>query len=171
LRKRPADTTGIERRQSVSDGDWPADDPDLPSRPGYRHVVAAALGIVLLALMQLAPAVTQLNLATAPDWARASVLLALLELAYAAWIVLTPDWSSLRVAMCLAAGVATLYGAALGASLLTPRFAAAPLDMHEAPGGAPLWCATIICGALALAYACGRLSHLWRAAVRRPPPH
>jgi hypothetical protein len=121
-----------------------------------------ALGILLLALLQTAPAIKHLDLATAPPWARVSILLALLEAAYAAWIVLAPDWSTMRVAMFVAAGVATLYGAALGASLLTPRFAPAPLDMQEAPGGASLWCATILCGALSLAYACGRLSHRWR---------
>jgi hypothetical protein len=138
---------------------------DRPQTPRRGHVVAAALGILLLALMQAAPAIRHLDLATAPAWARLSVLLALLETAYAVWVALATDWSTLRVAMFLAATVATLYSVALGASLLTPAFHPAPLDMHEAPGGAPLWCATIVSGALSLTYACGRLSHRWRQAL------
>ncbi len=140
----------------------PGPGPRPVERFGLRHAAPVAFGIVLLAILQVAPAILQLDPATAPPWARVSVLLAMLELAYAAWILLVPDWATMRVAMFVTATVAILYCVALGANLSTPRFTPAPLDMQTAPGGASLWCATIACAALSLTYGSGRLSHRWR---------
>ncbi|HBO45562.1 MAG TPA: hypothetical protein DD670_16855, partial [Planctomycetaceae bacterium] len=74
--------------------------------PGHVATVrwlAAVLGV--LVVVGALPAFWHLNPATAPGWARAMVLISLLQLAYLAWMAVLPDWSSVRVVMIIFASV------------------------------------------------------------------
>ena len=127
-------------------------------------VYVLAIQSILLALLQLVPATPFLDLRSAPDWARIAVLLAALQIAYACWMWLVPDWSTVWVAMLVLAAVAALYGTALGIAWVTPPGSPAPLGLPPARLQQQLWCGAIIAVTLALTYACGRVSYRWHKA-------
>jgi hypothetical protein len=117
--------------------------------------------LVVLSLVHLAPAARHLAITSAPDWARAVILVALLELAFAAWMVLVPDWSTVWATMIVLALVATLYGAALAVAILTPPGTPAVLEMDDIRQSARLWCSVVIVLTCALTYLYGRFSFKW----------
>ncbi len=88
-------------------------------------------------------------------------MLAALQIAYACWMLLVPDWSTVWVAMLVLAAVAALYGTALGIAWVTPQGSLVPLGMLQTRAQAQLWCAAVIVLTLGLTYACGRVSHRW----------
>jgi hypothetical protein len=135
---------------------------------GYRaegtwkgKVIVLAIQWMLLAMFQLVPAAPVLDLRAAPDWARIAVLLAALQIAYACWMWLVPDWSTVWVAMLVLATVAALYGTALGIAWVTPQGSPLALGMPQPRVYAQLWCAAVIVVTLGLTYACGRVSYRW----------
>lgn len=134
----------------------------------YRAVTVRWLGVALavLVVFQLAPALKHWNPATAPDWARCVALLAVVQLAYAVWMISLPDWSTVRVMMFVLAGVATLYGAALGVAMITPPTKPLLLDMDDVRRSAPLWCAAVLLLVCLMTYLCGRVGFRWRKACQ-----
>lgn len=138
-------------------------------RRGYQADVAhkqtvywLAAGLLLLALFQAAPVVRHGNLGAAPDWARWALLIALVELAYVAWMATLPDWSTAWVAMMLCAAVAALYALALGAAVVTPRGRSVLFEMDDVRDAARYWCSAVILLTFLLAYACGHAAVSWR---------
>jgi hypothetical protein len=124
-------------------------------------MVLLAIQWMLLALFQAVPTVPVFDLVTAPAWARIVVLLAAVQIAYACWTLLVPDWSTAWVAMSVLAAVAVIYGAALGLVWVTPHGTAMPLDLPTARTQSQLWCAAVIALSLGLTYASGRMSYRW----------
>src|SRR4051794_18487241 len=77
------------------------------------------LGLLLLCLISVLPALPHANLARAPHWARLVWLMALLQAGYSLWMLTAPDWSSLWVTMIAFAVGAAMYGMGLAISLAT----------------------------------------------------
>ncbi len=121
-------------------------------------------GLAVLSVFQLAPAAGHLDVASAPDWARVLIVLAMVQLAYCAWMVLVPDWSTVWIAMLVFAVVTALYGAALGAVMFTPTGEPVLLGMDEVRQPARLWCGAILLLSGLMTYVCGRISFWWRRA-------
>ena len=144
-----------------------------PWAPGYRpeprrrlQAYAVGLGLTLLSLMQLWPLRNHTDLALLPGWGRAVLVIAMLELAYVAWIVTVPDWSTLWIAMFAFGTVATAYGVALGVTVMTPRGSSMWLDLDELRDSARGWCTAMVILTVLLTYACGLLATRWRKAYR-----
>jgi hypothetical protein len=133
--------------------------PDADKR---RTVYYLAAAMTALSMFCMLPALPHLNLGAAPDWARAALLLSLLQLAYAAWLASVPDWAALRSSMILFTVVAALYGLTMTVTLSTPQGSALPLELTELRRQAVLWCAGVVLLASLLAYGCGRAAWRWR---------
>jgi hypothetical protein len=140
-----------------------------PPRTGYQpdadkrwttYYLAAA--IAALSLFCMAPAIPHWNLGSAPAWARAVLLLSLLQLAYGAWVASIPDWATLRASMIVLTVVAALYGLTMTMALTTPPEHALPLDLTDVKRQAVLWCAGVVLLASLVAYFCGRAAWRWR---------
>jgi hypothetical protein len=132
----------------------------------YRRqaVYWLGLGLALLCLFHLAPAFHYFDLSVAPGWARAVVILTLIELALVAWMVSVPDWSTVRVAMVVFAIVAALYGAALAIVVMTPRDVPIFLDLDEKRDAARLWCGAVVLLTGLMTYVAGSMGYKWRKA-------
>ena len=132
----------------------------------HTHTVyAIAVGLALVALFQLAPPIKRGEFA--PAWAQCAILLVAVQLIYALWLALAPDWSTLWVAMLAFAGVAALYGAALAIAVITPRDKAMLLGMDDVRDSARLWCSAVILVTTMMTYVCGRASYTWYKSYRR----
>lgn len=117
--------------------------------------------LFLIVLFSIGPAFRHLGLATAPGWARWSILLGLWELAYVAWMVLTGHRSALWIAM----GV---FGAGAAVSALTTAFTLVAAGDRALPAGlalirrwAPSWFGCVLTVQTLGAYLAGRLAFLW----------
>ncbi len=141
---------------------------------GYRaeahhaqSVYWLAGGIVLLAIFHAVPALKFDGLSGGPDWTRMVLLLAVIEIAFAVWVALVPDWSTVWSTMLMLAGMATLYGVALGLVVVTPRDRELMLGLEHVRDQARLWCCAVILVTSLVTYICGRLSHGWHKAFLR----
>jgi hypothetical protein len=102
------------------------------------------------------------NLGFAPNWARAVLLLSLLQLAYGAWVASIPDWSTLRASMIVMTAIAAMYGLTMTVALTTSPEHTLPLDLTDMRRQAVLWCGCVMLLACLLAYFCGRAAWRWR---------
>lgn len=121
-------------------------------------------GILLAAvLFSFAPVAyhMQVNLATAPDWARIVVLLAALQAVYVGWMLSAPDWSTVWVVMLVFAGVSALYAVATAMAIATPPERAMPLDLGGVRYSARAWCAAVLALMSLCTYLAGRFSTRW----------
>ena len=123
-----------------------------------------ALGLVALVIFQMAPVFMRLNPATAPNWARWVMMLALVQLAFIAWMASLPDWSTVRVTMFALAGVATLYCVALGMAVITPSTTPLMLDLDDVRDKVRLWCEAVLLLVCLMTYICGRVGFRWKKA-------
>jgi cation transport ATPase len=151
----------IERaRRAISDDVY---------RPDPRYPVAVRwLGLILagIAALSLLPLLVtaNVNLVTAPAWARVALLLAAAQFFYIAWMVAAPDWSTVWVLMIVFAIAAACYGAATAAALATPLHQPVVLGMSEIRETARGWCACMVLTMSLGTYLCGRLATRWRRA-------
>ncbi|HJT32693.1 MAG TPA: hypothetical protein VJ783_11685 [Pirellulales bacterium] len=104
-----------------------------------------------------APAVGHLRLNAAPSWAQIMLLMAGAQLAYAVWLALLPDYSTLQVGTCLFAASAALE--ALG--LIAVLSGAAWLNLDVGSAGPAVWCVGCLLIMAGLSYACARVGHRW----------
>jgi hypothetical protein len=126
--------------------------------PAFRTVYQLAAGIMLFAVLQLAPLWNHGNLTTAPTWTRWIAMLALLQFAFAAWMALLPDKSTIRSTTFILAAIATLYGVALGIALIpSPSNPLLP-EITEIRDRARFWCGSIMLLACGMTYLTGRVS-------------
>jgi len=125
-------------------------------------VYLLGLALALVAAFQMGPVLGRYRLALAPDWARLVLFLALVQLAYTAWMVLSPDWISVRVAMLVFAVTSALYSVGLALAVLTPPGGESILELDDVLRPARWWCSAvlILCGLMT--YVCGHVSHQWR---------
>jgi len=135
---------------------------------GHVETVRWLAGVLgLLVLLAGLPALGHLNVASAPGWARALLLITLLQIAYLAWMAILPDWSTVWVAMLVFAAVATLYALAAGLAVATPPDRALPLGLGEVRDKLARWStAALLLGVLGT-YLCGRTSVRWQRSCRR----
>ncbi len=136
-------------------------------RPDHGRItsakwVAALLGAAVL--FSLAPVLyhLQVNLGTAPGWARAVVLLAALQAVYIGWMLSAPDWSTAWIVMLVFAGVSALYAVATAMAIATPPDRAMPLGLGEVRYSARVWCAAVLAVMSLCTYLVGRFSTRWR---------
>jgi len=136
---------------------------------GYRtdkhqaHTVyLLGLALALVAAFQMGPVLGRYGLTLAPDWARLVLFLALVQLAYTAWMVLAPDWISVRVAMLVFLFTTMVYSVGLALAVMTPPGGESILELDDVLRPARWWCAVvlILCGMMT--YVCGHVSHQWR---------
>jgi hypothetical protein len=129
------------------------------------RLTAFFLGVV--AVLNLAPVIWHghLDLETAPGWARAALLLAVIQSVYIVWLLATPDWSTLWVVMVVFALSAAVYGMAVGITLASPLDKPLPLGLGEHRRTAPRWCASVLLLTALATYLCGRTSTRWRRSL------
>jgi hypothetical protein len=140
--------------------------------PDARHIaqvrwLAAMLGAALL--FSLLPLLTNAHLdpADAPGWARAVLLLTLLQAVYVAWMLAAPDWASVWVVMLVFAIAAAFYGAATAVTVATPADKPLPLGLDAVRAGARSWCGAVLAVMTLATYLCGRISAHWRRDCQR----
>jgi hypothetical protein len=123
------------------------------------------LAVVLLFVIvfSAAPALGYLRLDQAPAWAQAMLLVAGMQLAYTIWLVIVPDWSTVRVGLWLFGASAVFYAA--GAALFAMAGAGPlPLDLAAPRSSAAGWCGANSLALGLLGYACGQVGATWRRA-------
>ena len=128
------------------------------------------MGLVLLSFFQAVPAAGHLDVAAAPGWARAVLFVASLQLAYAVWMVLVPDWSTVWVNMLVLTVVATLYAIVVAVSVMARQGEPLLLQLDEVRPKARLWCSAVLLLVLLMTYLCGRTSFAWRSGRRLSQP-
>lgn len=132
-----------------------------PNPQQIENVYWLALVLVFVIVFTSAPALGYLRLDEAPRWAQAMLLVAGLQAAYAAWLAIVPDWSTVKVGMWLFAvsavsyaAASSLYGMSAGGQL--------PLDLTGSRASAAGWCGANSLVLALMSYACGQVSSNWR---------
>ncbi|NLE39793.1 MAG: hypothetical protein GX621_17375 [Pirellulaceae bacterium] len=149
------------RPERLPEGVYRAD----PGRVATARWLAAFLGV--LVVVGALPAMGHLNPATAPGWARFLVLIALIQLAYLAWMATLPDWASVRVVMVVFASVAVLCLFVLAATVVTPADTVLPLGLETVRDKVARWCLAVLSLNLLGVFLCGRTSFGWQRFCRR----
>jgi hypothetical protein len=133
-----------------------------PTRELVRRVYAVGIGMALVAIVAAIPALMFLPFGEAPIWARLVLLASAIQLAYVGWMMLVPDWSTVRSTMFLFVGVAAAYGFAMATAIATPAGAPVTFEMGPVRTNAIQWCAVVM-GLIAIAtFFSGRLAFRWR---------
>ena len=125
----------------------------------------ATLALAAVALFAVAPSLWQLRLPQVPPWVLGAILVAAIQLAYVAWILAVPDWSTAWLAMAIFALSAAAYAVPMVAAALTPADQAVLLGLTEVRRVARLWCGAVVLLCGLMSYACGRVSYRWRKAA------
>jgi hypothetical protein len=133
-----------------------------PDAGKVQTVQLLAIGMALAALLAAAPAMRHWNLAAAPDWARLVLLVSALQLAYVAWMVSVPDWTSVWVAMLVYAVVTALYCAGMAIFMYTPADSPLVLDLEEYRYSAAGWCLAVVLLTGMMTFVAGKTSAGWR---------
>lgn len=132
----------------------------------FPLVVWLALGLGLVAMFGATPAMLHFRAQPAPTWVWLAMFAAVLQGLFIVWMVVTPDWATLRVVTLFFLLVALGYGLvtlrALGASLDEPL----PWGLDSVRPWAPRWCASVLLITTLGAYLCGHLSVRWRRAFK-----
>ena len=119
--------------------------------------------MALVAMIAAIPAVTFLPFREAPIWARLVLLTSTLQLAYVGWMMLVPDWSTVRTTMLVFVGVAAAYGFAMATAIATPPGTPVTFEMGPIRTDAIRWCGLVM-GLIAVAtFFSGRLAFRWRS--------
>lgn len=135
----------------------------LADRGKIQSVRILAFAQIALALFSAGPALSHLNLATAPDWARLLLLAAGLQITYALWLMLLTDWSSVWVSMAIWAATAATYGLFWTAIAFTAvDDPLEMLDLDPVRSKAAGWCFAMLIFAGIMTAVCGRTAARWR---------
>jgi hypothetical protein len=135
-----------------------------PTAKQVETVYWLAAVLLFSVIFGAAPALGHWKLTEAPAWAQALMLVAAAELTYIAWLIVLPDWSTVRVGMVLFAAVAVSFAATtflLGSPSLGEWL---PFDLSGAGTSAFSWCGANAVVMGLLGFACGRLAAKWRRA-------
>lgn len=135
----------------------------VADRSKQQTVRTLAIAQVVLALFSAGPALSHLNLATAPAWAKLLLVAAILQIAYAVWMALLADWSTVWVTMAVWAVTAAGYG--LFWTVITFTAVGEPIELldldpvrHKAGG----WCLALLIFSGIMTAICGRTAARWR---------
>jgi hypothetical protein len=141
----------------------------VPDTGKVQTVYMLAIALTGFTVFAAAPALRHINLLDAPWWARVVLILTAMQLAYIAWMVSLPDWSTVWIGMLVFAVVAAVYGAACGIVVVTPESEAINfLDLDGPPDDPDFrrrvaaWCFVMLLLGTLLTYACGRFAGKWR---------
>lgn len=149
--------TAKSKRRVLPHNTYRPDSGRITSTKWLACILAAAVVFSVLPVVYLG----QVNLATAPGWARVVVLLAALQAIYLGWMLSTPDWSTAWVVMLVFAGVSALYAVATAMTIATPPDRAMPLGLGEYRYSARAWCASVLALMSLCTYLTGRFSARW----------
>jgi hypothetical protein len=127
-------------------------------------VRSLAVILTISAILGAAPALGYWQLAGAPAWAQFMLLVACAQLAYAAWLVLLPDWRALRLGTVLFGAVAAGYGTILALVVWPPAEVPTPLDISVADPLAAAWCGANVLVSALVGFTCARIASKWRLA-------
>ncbi len=126
------------------------------------------LSLILAAavLFSIGPAALHVDLEIAPGWARAVLLMAAAEAVLIAWMLASPDWSSVWVAMLGFGCVTTAYAVVTAVTVATPLNQPMPLGLGEIRGWSSKWFASVLAIQALATYLCGRAATRWRHTFR-----
>jgi hypothetical protein len=147
-----ADEEGVERA-------------DRPHPQQIETTYWLAVVLLFVIVFAAAPSLAFLRLDKAPPWAQIMLLIAGAQLAYALWLMIVPDWSSVWIGMWVFGVSAALYAAGMGLFALSSQ-APAPLGVTASAASASGWCGAIVLVLGLLSYACGHVSVNWRRSTR-----
>lgn len=150
---------------------WPHQMSGELDRNTAYNVLPLAIASILVAVFCLSPSIAEQNLARqfglrAPDaWSYVVILLATIQIAISIYAIRIPDWSTVWLLTISATSIAAIYAAGLALTM----FASNDHTLVRQLGlldeavryRAQPWCFFVLCVALILAYACGRLSVRW----------
>jgi hypothetical protein len=137
------------------------------SRPDGRQLEIAYWLASLLpfaAAFCAAPALPHMQFAGEPGWAQLMLSAAILQLAYAAWLALLPDGSTIRVGMYLYAVSAAAYFVAMMAICFLDNSQLSSLELPRR-GPAAAWCGLVVVVTLLTGGACRWIARHWRDEV------
>lgn len=156
--KIPGPRASLDAESKVQDMSAAANirQPSTPREDLQRTIRRIAVGLAVISLIAISPALKHWDLAAAPGWARGVLLWSALQLAYAVWLATVPDWGALWVAMIVFATTATLYGTVGTVALAMPPEFDLPLDLAAVRSTATVWCFTMALLMIGAAYWCGR---------------
>jgi hypothetical protein len=155
---------------------------DRPATRGVQHDPAKRATVYYLALLTSAvaicgavPAVKELidhfrafESTGIENWAHILLLLAAIQLAYAAYSALVPDWGTLWVLAIFSVLVAAFYASGLAVFMFarSENLLLATLDLADEQfhGQGTRWCFLMLCLTLLLTYFYGRVSTRWHKA-------
>ncbi|HWB13031.1 MAG TPA: hypothetical protein VG826_27645 [Pirellulales bacterium] len=109
-----------------------------------------------------APGLPHMQFAGAPGWAQLMLSAAVLHMAYAAWLALLPDESTMRVGMYLFAASAAAYLAAMTAICFVDNSRLSSLGLTGIRGPAVAWCGLVFAVTSLTSGACGWIARGWR---------
>jgi hypothetical protein len=154
------------RKRRPPAGTYLPADATLPGRAERRTAWRLAAVPAAAALVSLTPVLAgHANLLQAPPWALAAVLVAVIQLVYAAWMVNAPDWVSARVQMVVCAAAATIYAMLMTWTMIVPVNYPLLLGLGEVRRAAPFWCGLMFVLMGAATWFCGRASAKWRKSL------
>jgi hypothetical protein len=173
-------TSGIEKGASRLATPHPPPDAPVVELPGYQPTedqvaIVRAIGISLAAVAAISsiPAIMDIidhiraeaSLGVA-RWAYLVLMLATLQVAYAAYVFQLPDWSTVWVVTIVTLVISTGYAMMLGLTLIThgDTWLVGVLDLGDAfrGGRVSLWCFVMLCLTSLVSYFSGRISVRWR---------
>lgn len=148
----------------------PAELADAARRQFRQEVAAArylAVAMFVTAAFSLWPALGNLDLVQAPRWIQALVVLAVVQTAFAAWLMLAPDWSTEWAGMLFTALIATGFAGCLTAVAATPEGKELFLELDRPRMQVIGWCAANVLLFGMLSYASGAMSSAWFSKTAR----
>jgi len=133
-----------------------------PTQALVRRVYWVGIGMAVVAIVAAIPAFSFLPFGEAPTWARVVLLASVIQLAYVGWMMLVPDWSTVRTTMFVFVGVAAAYGFAMATAIATPPGARVTFEMGPVRTEAIRWCFVVLAMLAVATFFSGRLAFRWR---------
>jgi hypothetical protein len=124
--------------------------------------LALILGLVVAFSVSPVFYLSHFSPATAPDWARVVLVVAVVQAGYIAWMLNAPDWASVWVVMLVFAAASAIYALATAVAVATPLDSPIWLDMGEVRTSAGAWCGSVLLAMSLATYLCGRTATKWR---------
>jgi hypothetical protein len=148
------------------------DDAIEPSWAERRTARGLAAALAAIAVLNLLPVILSghYNLLAAPPWAVLAVLLAVVQVVYAARLANAPDWSTVQVQMIVSASVTTAYAMLTTLALLTPSEKPLLFGLGEVRRLVPAWCGLMMLVMGGVTWYCGRTSAHWRRELAEEQP-
>ncbi len=136
------------------------------SRERLELVRWLALGLLLATFFGAVPAVLYFRVQPTPVWVWLVLFVTMLQGGFIAWMVVTPDWATLRVVMLFLLLVAMGYGLMVLRALGIASDEPWPWGLDAVRPWIAHWCTSVLLITTLGAYLCGHLSAKWRRAFK-----